>query len=111
VFENDGPQPQSRNLQSPGLVALFAAAATFLHLSTGYIVRAMRALRFMEDLLAIEAERKFLLAASDRSYEQTLMQELLRIFKEVESRSWASFERGSNPKADAVMRARLDSSG
>jgi hypothetical protein len=38
----------------------------------------------MEDLLAIEAETKFLLAASDRSYEQTLMQELLRIFKEAE---------------------------
>src|SRR5262249_53165385 len=44
----------------------------------------MRALRLMEDLLAIEAETKFLLAASDRSYEQTLMQELLRIFKEAE---------------------------
>ena len=38
----------------------------------------------MEDLLAIEAETKFLLAASDRSYEQTLMQELLKIFKEAE---------------------------
>ena len=38
----------------------------------------------MEDLLAIEAETKFLLSASDRSYEQTLMQELLRIFKEAE---------------------------
>jgi len=38
----------------------------------------------MEDLLAIEAETKFLLAAGDRSYEQTLMQELLRIFKEAE---------------------------
>jgi hypothetical protein len=38
----------------------------------------------MEDLLAIEAETKFLLAASDRDYEQTLMQELLRIFKEAE---------------------------
>lgn len=38
----------------------------------------------MEDLLAIEAETKFLLAAKDRSYEQTLMQELLRIFKEAE---------------------------
>jgi hypothetical protein len=38
----------------------------------------------MEDLLAIEAETKFLLAGSDRSYEQTLMQELLRIFKEAE---------------------------
>jgi hypothetical protein len=38
----------------------------------------------MEDLLAIEAETKFLLAASDRSYEQSLMDELLRIFKEAE---------------------------
>lgn len=38
----------------------------------------------MEDLLAIEAETKFLLSASDRKYEQTLMQELLRIFKEAE---------------------------
>jgi hypothetical protein len=38
----------------------------------------------MEDLLAIEAETKFLLTAKDRSYEQTLMQELLRIFKEAE---------------------------
>ena len=44
----------------------------------------MRVLRFMEGLLAIEAETKFLLAANDRSYEQTLMQELLRIFKEAE---------------------------
>lgn len=38
----------------------------------------------MEDLLAIEAETKFLLAAGDRSYEEQLMQELLRIFKEAE---------------------------
>ena len=38
----------------------------------------------MEELLAIEAETKYLLAASDRSYEQTLMQELSRIFKEAE---------------------------
>jgi hypothetical protein len=44
----------------------------------------MRVLRFMENLLAIEAETKFLLAANDHSYEQTLMQELLRIFKEAE---------------------------
>src|ERR1044071_10255386 len=44
----------------------------------------MRVLRIMEDLLAIEAETKFLLTASDRTYEQTLMQELLRIFKEAE---------------------------
>ena len=38
----------------------------------------------MEDLLALEAETKFLLAAGDRSHEQTLMQELLRILKEAE---------------------------
>lgn len=38
----------------------------------------------MEDLLAIEAETKFLLTAKDRSYEQTLMQEFLSIFKEAE---------------------------
>lgn len=38
----------------------------------------------MEDLLAIEAETKFLLQARDRSYEETCMQELLRIFKEAE---------------------------
>ena len=38
----------------------------------------------MEDLLAFEAETKFLLAPGDRSHEQTLMQELLRIFKEAE---------------------------
>ena len=44
----------------------------------------MPVLRIMEDLLAIEAEAKYLLAGSDRSYEQTLLQELLRIFKEAE---------------------------
>jgi len=38
----------------------------------------------MEDLLAIEAETKFLLTASDRSHEQKLMQELSRIFREAE---------------------------
>ena len=38
----------------------------------------------MEEMLAIEAEAKYLLAASDRSYEQKLMQELSRIFKEAE---------------------------
>ena len=38
----------------------------------------------MEQLLTVEAEAKYLLAAGDRSYEQTLMQELLRIFKEAE---------------------------
>lgn len=37
----------------------------------------------MEELLAIEAEAKYL-ASSNRSHEQTLMQELLRIFKEAE---------------------------
>ena len=35
----------------------------------------------MEQLLAVEAETKYLLAAGDRSYEETLMQELLRIFR------------------------------
>ena len=44
----------------------------------------MKALRLMEDLLALEAETKFLLAAKDHSYEQKLMQELLKIFKEAE---------------------------
>jgi hypothetical protein len=44
----------------------------------------MPVLRVMEDLLAIEAETKFLLTASDRSFEQKLMQELLSIFKEAE---------------------------
>ena len=38
----------------------------------------------MEELLAIEAEAKYLLSAGERSFEQTLMQELLRIFKEAE---------------------------
>lgn len=44
----------------------------------------MRALSFMEEMLAFEAEAKYLLAPRDRSYEQTLMQELLKIFKEAE---------------------------
>ena len=44
----------------------------------------MAVLRFMEQLLAIEAETKYLLAAGDRSYEEKLMQELLRIFEEAE---------------------------
>ena len=44
----------------------------------------MRTLRIMEDLLAIEAETKFLLAAGDRSFEEALMQELLKILKEAE---------------------------
>ena len=44
----------------------------------------MRVLSFMEQLLAVEAEAKYLLTAGDRSYEETLMQELLRIFKEAE---------------------------
>jgi len=43
-------------------------------------------MRLMEDLLAIEAETKFLLTANDRSYEEKLMQELLGIFKEAERR-------------------------
>ena len=38
----------------------------------------------MEELLAMEAETKYLLAAGDRSHEKALMQELLRIFKEAE---------------------------
>lgn len=59
-------------------------AHPFLYLAPRYIVRSMRTLRLMEDLLAIEAETKFLLAANDRSYEQTLMQELVTIFKEAE---------------------------
>src|ERR1041385_9360325 len=44
----------------------------------------MPVLPFMENLLAIEAEAKYLLAANNRSHEKTLMQELLRIFKEAE---------------------------
>ena len=44
----------------------------------------MPVLSFMEQLLAVEAEAKYLLTASDRSFEQTLMQELLRIFEEAE---------------------------
>ena len=44
----------------------------------------MPVLPFMENLLALEAEAKYLLAPSDRSHEQTLMQELSRIFKEAE---------------------------
>ena len=44
----------------------------------------MRILPFMESLLAIEAETKFLLRATDRSYEQTLMRELLKILEEAE---------------------------
>ena len=38
----------------------------------------------MENLLAIEAEAKVFLSANDRSHEQTLMQELMRILKEAE---------------------------
>ena len=38
----------------------------------------------MEQLLALEAETKYLLTASDRSHEQALMKELLSIFKEAE---------------------------
>ena len=45
----------------------------------------MPVLPFMENLLALEAEAKYLLPAGDRSHEQTLMQELSRIFKEAES--------------------------
>ena len=45
----------------------------------------MPVLPFMENLLALEAEAKYLLSASDRSHEQKLMQELSTIFKEAES--------------------------
>jgi hypothetical protein len=45
----------------------------------------MPVLPFMENLLALEAEAKYLLAAGDRSHEQNLMQELSTIFKEAES--------------------------
>lgn len=45
----------------------------------------MRALSFMENLLAIEAETKFLLTGNNRDYEQTLLLELLKIFKEAEA--------------------------
>jgi len=38
----------------------------------------------MEELLALEAETKYLLTANNRSYEKTLMQELLSIFEEAE---------------------------
>ena len=75
-----------RNLQ-PGVSKQTREAhffPAFPHLSASYIVTPMRALRLMEDLLAIEAETKFLLTAKDRSFEQTLMQELQRIFKEAE---------------------------
>jgi len=44
----------------------------------------MPVLPFMENLLALEAEAKYLLAPGERSHEQTLMQELSRIFKEAE---------------------------
>ena len=44
----------------------------------------MPVLPFMENLLALEAEAKYLLAANNRSHEQILMQELSRIFKEAE---------------------------
>ena len=44
----------------------------------------MRVVSFMEHFLTIEAEAKYLLSAGDHSHEQTLMQELLRIFKEAE---------------------------
>jgi len=44
----------------------------------------MRVLPLMENLLAIEAETKYLLGGSDRSYEEKLMQELSTIFKEAE---------------------------
>lgn len=42
-------------------------------------------LEFMEHLLRLEAEAKYFLGATDREYEQTLMDELLKIMKQVES--------------------------
>jgi hypothetical protein len=44
----------------------------------------MRVLLFMEELLTLEAEAKYLLAARDRSYERALKQELLKILEEAE---------------------------
>jgi hypothetical protein len=44
----------------------------------------MRVLWFMEHLLTVEAEAKYLLAARDRSYEQSLKKELLQILEEAE---------------------------
>jgi hypothetical protein len=41
-------------------------------------------LEFMEDLLRIEAEVKHFFGGTDRSYEQTLMDELLKIIEEAE---------------------------
>lgn len=38
----------------------------------------------MEELLALEAETKYLLTANNRSHEKKLMQELLKIFEEAE---------------------------
>ena len=42
-------------------------------------------LLFMEGLLRLEAEAKYFLGATDRSYEQTLMDELTKIVEEAES--------------------------
>lgn len=44
----------------------------------------MRILWFMEHLLAMEAEAKYALSARDRSYEQSLREELIRILDEAE---------------------------
>ena len=41
-------------------------------------------LNFMENLLRMEAEAKYFLGATDRAYEQTLHEELLKIIDEVE---------------------------
>jgi|GEM_PF-829980 len=77
--------PLNKDLSSPAVVSSLSwRPCHFPTLLAGYIVRSMRTLRLMENLLAIEAETKFLLRASDRSYEETLMQELLRVFKEAE---------------------------
>ncbi len=45
----------------------------------------MRVLWFMELLLTVEAEAKYLLTARDRSYERSFNQELLKILEEAES--------------------------
>ena len=44
----------------------------------------MGILWFMEHMLAMETEAKSLLVSGDRSYQQTLMDELLKIFEEAE---------------------------
>ena len=81
MLEDKSPE---RISGGPHSTTAAVTAPTFLRLSTSYIVRSMTVLPFMENLLAMEAETKFLLSGGDRSFEQALMQELLRIFKEAE---------------------------